>query len=89
MTIPDDDLEKLARETYPIKDDDDSAVISWRLTWRYNFKAGFRAAEKMMQDRWPDEKEFYIWLVTHKTPPAYQLVYDWLKQKMFNKGEER
>jgi len=48
------------------------------------FKAGFKAAEKMMQDRWPVEKEFYTWLGRHKSPPAYQLIYDWLKQKMLS-----
>jgi carbonic anhydrase len=85
--IPDDELEKLAGKYVknPIPNNIESECEAD--VAKHDFIAGFRAAEKMMQDRWPDEKEFYTWLGSHKTPPAYQLIYDWLKQKIFNKGE--
>jgi hypothetical protein len=84
--IPDDELEKLARE-YSHKYNRGVFADGYA----DSFMAGFRAAEQMMQDRWPSEEQ----ITKAKNDGVFRYepyqdhceiikFYRWLKQKILS-----
>lgn len=74
----DEELNKLADEYM------ESQIDQWESLADFeSFKAGFRAAKKMMAERLPTDVEM------SREYGRYGMIREWLKQKLFNKGEEK
>jgi hypothetical protein len=94
LMIPDDDLEKLAGKYVknPIPNNIDSECETD--VAKHDFIAGFRAAEKMINDRWPSEDEEIEALAPELVGMeklsarlmgiGWRLCSIWLKQKMLS-----
>jgi hypothetical protein len=77
--LNDNELERLARDYATIKVFGKDDVIPSRYE---NFKAGFKAAEQMMKNRFPSEQEMW-----NEGIAGCDEAYHWLKQKLF--GDEK